>query len=153
MKKSEFMNMENLIEQKRDRDQDGQYETITRYKGGQPVEQIQDSNKDGQYDVVVRFKNGKPLDEERDTNFDGKKDVFIHYDERGNPEKIEEDTRHKGKIDRIKIFHNGELTKVIFDGDDDGFMETEVLYKGGKPVMQTEDRNRDKKARCVDLLQ
>ena len=40
-------------------------------------------------------RTARPLDEERDTNFDGKKDVFIHYDERGNPEKIEEDTRHK----------------------------------------------------------
>ena len=80
-------------------------------------------------------------------------DVSIQYDEQGHPERIEEDTRHRGKIDRIRIFRNGDLVKLMMDSDGDGFIETEILYKDGKPITQTEDRNRDGKTGCEDHLQ
>jgi antitoxin component YwqK of YwqJK toxin-antitoxin module len=134
-----------LFDEKKDLDHDGMYEIITRFKDDEPIEQQKDANNDGRYDVITVFKYGKPHYQEKDSNFDEKKDVFIHFDADGHAESIEEDTRHTGRIDRIRTFHGGLPVKVTYDADGDGLKETITLFKDGKVCRQTEDRNQDGK--------
>jgi hypothetical protein len=95
---------------------------------------------------MTRFRDGKPFYQEKDTNFDGKNDLFTYFDPEGIAEKIEEDTRHTDRIDRIRTYRKGEPVKVTYDADGDGFMETVTLFEKGKPSFQTQDRDRDGKA-------
>jgi antitoxin component YwqK of YwqJK toxin-antitoxin module len=134
-----------LFDEKKDLDHDGIYEIITRFKDDQPIEQQKDANKDGRFDIITQFRDGKPYYQEKDTNFDEKKDVFIHFDADGYAERIEEDTRHIGRIDRIRTYHGGLPVKVVYDADNDGFKEVITLFKDGKACRQTEDRNQDGK--------
>jgi antitoxin component YwqK of YwqJK toxin-antitoxin module len=125
-----------VVTQKKDQDHDGRFEIVTRFKDNEPFEQLKDSNRDG---------DKKPIYQEKDTNFDGKKDFFCHFDTKGFPEKIEEDTRHTGRIDRIRIYRKGEPVKVEYDADGDGFMEIISFYKEGKMSLQTHDENKNGK--------
>jgi antitoxin component YwqK of YwqJK toxin-antitoxin module len=134
-----------LFDEKKDLDHDGMYEIITRFKDDQPIEQQKDANNDGHYDIITVFKDSKPHYQEKDSNFDEKKDVFIHFDADGYAERIEEDTRHTGRIDRIRTYYGGLPVKVIYDANGDGFKETITLFKEGKVCRQTEDCNRDGK--------
>ena len=134
-----------LFDEKKDLDHDGMYEIITRFKDDQPIKQQKDTNNDGRFDIITVFKDGRPHYQEKDSNFDEKKDVFIHFDADSHAESIEEDTRHMGRIDRIRTFHGGLLVKVIYDADGDGLKETITLFKDGKVCRQTEDRNQDGK--------
>jgi antitoxin component YwqK of YwqJK toxin-antitoxin module len=134
-----------LFDEKKDLDHDGMYEIITWFKDAQPTEQQKDANSDGRYDIITVFKDGKPYYQKKDSNFDEKKDVFIHFDADGQAEKIEEDTRYTGRIDRIRTYHAGLPVKVIYDADGDGLKENITLFKDGKVCRQTEDRNQDGK--------
>jgi antitoxin component YwqK of YwqJK toxin-antitoxin module len=127
----------------RDTDADSKPNIWQTYRDDKPLQRHVDGDGDGRYDIITVFKHGKPHYQEKDSNFDGEKDVFIHFDADGHTESIEEDTRHTGRIDRIRTYHAGLPVKVIYDADGDGFKETITLFKEGKACRQTEDRNRD----------
>lgn len=134
-----------IQEQKKDRDQDGRFEAVTRYVKGLPAEQRKDSNGDGHHDVITRFKKGTPFYQEKDSNFDDRMDFFSHFDAQGLAEKVEEDTRHTGRIDRVRYYKKGIPVRVTLDGDGDGFHENVTILKRGKLHLQSTDRNRDGK--------
>ena len=129
----------------RDTDADGKPNIWQTYRDDKLLQRRVDNDGDGHYDIITVFKYGKPHYQEKDSNFDEKKDVFIHFDADGHAESIEEDTRHTGRIDRIRTFCGGLPVKVIYDADGDGFKETITLFEEGKACRQTEDCNRDGK--------
>jgi antitoxin component YwqK of YwqJK toxin-antitoxin module len=124
---------------------DGQMDVFCIYRDGVLFERKTDMDHDGVFEIIIRFKDGRPVEEEKDTNRDGKTDMFTWFDSNGNAEKIEEDTRHTGRIDRIRTYYMGWPVNVVSDIDGDGFKETITLFKNGKIRRQTEDRNQDGK--------
>jgi antitoxin component YwqK of YwqJK toxin-antitoxin module len=135
-----------IIRQETDGNADRTPDTFLYYKNAQPDYQKKDSNYDGRFDVATWYAAGQPARQEKDTNFDDKPDVFVVFDTSGQPQKIREDTRYTGQIDRIRYYRHGVIEKVVTDSDGDGFLETCNSFIKGKIATQTQDTNKDNRA-------
>jgi antitoxin component YwqK of YwqJK toxin-antitoxin module len=131
----------------RDTNDDGRFDQVTGFENNSPKEQRKDTNHDGKFDVLTRFSsaNNGPKTQEKDVDFDGTMDFFAVFDDRGRLMKTREDTKGKGKIDRIRHYRDGVLEKVEEDTDRDGFFETLTLMENNKIRHTQVDKNQDGK--------
>jgi len=62
------------------------------------------------------------------------------------PRKIQVDTNHDGKIDRIEIYdRGGQVVRVEADTTGDGKTDEWIHYENGNPVKSEKDTNADGK--------
>ncbi|WDP84379.1 MAG: hypothetical protein HUN05_03795 [Desulfobacter sp.] len=127
-----------------DKNHDSQTDEITWFKNGRPDFQKTDHNFNGAFDTHTRFENGVIAFQEKDTNHDGKFDFFTVFDAKGRIKKIQEDTQHTGKIDKIRHFTEGDLRVILLDHDQNGVFETQSLVKEGQVRQSFTDKNQDK---------
>ena len=63
-----------------------------------------------------------------------------------SPKKIEVDSNHDGKPDRIEFYdENGQITRVELDTNNDVLIDEWITYKKGRPVKSEKDTNMDGK--------
>jgi len=69
---------------------------------------------------------------------------FAATEESFKPRKIQVDTNHDGKVDRVEVFdRDGNVMRVEADTTGDGKTDEWIYYTSGKPVKSEKDTNAD----------
>lgn len=111
-----------------DSDNDGKFDTWTKYSNGRIIEVRRDTNRDGRYDEFKYYAGGNLQRVTRDTNSDGKPDVWEFYVQ-GSLERMGRDIDFDGKVDR---WDHDELRRRAADAADKAQERSEGGAKAGE---------------------
>jgi len=93
--------------------------------------------------VLTRFQDGKPVTQTIDQDRDGHPDEIVTYGPEGHITKVVYDTNHDGRIDTWQYYKYGKVIRLEQDRNHDKKVDAIVRYRNGREVHSLLDNDGD----------